>query len=198
MNIVFDLGGVVFNWQPDRIIASVFDDPDTRRLVKKVLIEHRDWVELDRGTLSRAQAIERCARRAGLNENDIERLLDAVPHFLTPIEPTIELVRELSDTDNSLYVVSNMAIASIEHLEREHDIWHLFDGVVISSRVKMVKPEPAIFEYLLQTFQLRPDETIFIDDMPENVAAAEALGIVGIRFEHAAQCRQALNKHLGA
>ncbi len=69
MNIVFDLGGVVVNWQPDLIIRSVFGDTSTQDLVRKKIIEHADWIELDRGSIALQQAIERGAARTGLPAN---------------------------------------------------------------------------------------------------------------------------------
>lgn len=192
MNIVFDLGGVVFRWQPDAIIASVFAEPDVRALVRKQIFEHADWVELDRGTMARAQAIDRGAARTGLPVRDIERLLHAVPRFLTAIHPTIELIRQLRNPSNRLFVLSNMHLASMAHLERQYDIWKLFDGIVVSSRVRKVKPDLDIYEHLLNQYQLVPAETVFIDDTQENLAAASSLGVHTIRFVDAAQCRQAL------
>lgn len=197
MNIVFDLGGVVFNWQPDVIIRSLFDDPDTQGLLRKEIIEHPDWVELDRGTIKFEQAVDRGALRTGLPPHDIERLLDAVPQFLTPIEDTIELIRGLSNTRNSLFVLSNMHRRSIAHLEKQYKIWDMFDGIVISSRIQMVKPELQIYEHLLKVYQLEPSETIFIDDMEENLSAASSMGIQTIRFVDSAQCERALTNALG-
>jgi putative hydrolase of the HAD superfamily len=135
--------------------------------------------------------------RTGLPTQDIARLLNAVPGFLTPIEQTIELIRRLGNTANRLFVLSNMQLASIAHLEQQHDIWELFRGVVISSRIRKVKPDIEIYRYLLDQYQLRPSETVFIDDVPENLEAAASLGIRTIRFFDAAQCERALLDHQG-
>jgi putative hydrolase of the HAD superfamily len=192
LNIVFDLGGVVFDWQPDTIINSLFDDADTRSLIKKEVFGHADWLELDRGTLALEQAIERGAMRTGLPGQDIERVIAAVPRFLTPIQGTIDLILSLSATDNRLFVLSNMHHETIAYLEAQHDFWEVFDGVVISCRIQMVKPEAQIYQYLLNEFRLDAAETIFIDDMPENLAAASAAGIQTIRFTDPAQCERDL------
>jgi putative hydrolase of the HAD superfamily len=133
LNIVFDLGGVVFNWQPDAIIRGIFENADTQNVVRKKIFEHSDWVELDRGSIALEQAIDRGAARTGLPAEDIERLFGAVPRFLTPIEATIELIHELSSTRNRLFVLSNMHLASIAYLEQHHTFWDVFDGIVISS-----------------------------------------------------------------
>ena len=192
MNIVFDLGGVVVNWQPDALVGSVFDDPDTRDLVKNEVIEHADWVDLDRGSLALDEAIDRGAARTGLPSEDIARLFKAVPPSLTPIEATIELIHELSNTSNRLFVLSNMHHASIAYLEQHHTFWWVFEGVVISSRIGKVKPEIGIYEHLLGQHGLEPAETVFIDDLQVNLEAASSIGIQTIRFTDSAQCRRAL------
>ena len=191
-NIVFDLGGVVFRWQPEVILRSLFEDAETQDCVRAGILEHPDWEELDRGTLEPDQAIERGADRTGLPQQDIERLLGAVPRFLTPIDETINLIRNLTVSNNRLYVLSNMHVASIKYLEEQHDIWNMFDGVVISSRIQKVKPEIEIYEHLLATYQLNAVDTIFIDDLQENLEAASSIGIQTIRFVDPDQCRRAL------
>ena len=195
MNIVFDLGGVVFRWQPELLVASVFEDRRTRELVLREIIQHPDWIELDRGTLSLASAIRRGAARTGLPDPEIGRLFGAVPVSLTPINETIELIRRLATTANKLFVLSNMHHASIAYLEEQHDFWGAFTGLVISCRINKVKPETQIYEYLLAEYELDPTETIFIDDMQENLDAAALLGIRTIRFLDSAQCARALLEH---
>ena len=108
MNIVFDLGGVIFNWQPDKLIRSVFDDPKTQQLVRVEIFEHPDWVELDRGTLDVEQAIERGASRTKLPRAEISKLMSEVPRSLTPIHESIDLLRSIRGTDNKFFILSNM------------------------------------------------------------------------------------------
>ena len=85
-----------------------------------------------------------------------------------------------------------MHLASIAYLEQRHTFWDVFDGIVISSRIKMVKPEIEIYEHLLNRYQLKPGDTVFIDDLQENLAAASSLGIQTIRFASSAKCRREL------
>ena len=194
MNIVFDLGGVVFHWRPDAIARRVFDDPDIQDLVKTRIFAHDDWLELDRGTMSLEQAVDRGAERTGLSCSEVRRLVDEVPRSLTPIPGTADLIRSVKKSNNKLFVLSNMQSASIDYLEKKHDIWDLFDGTVISCRINKVKPERAIYEHLLNEHQLRANETVFIDDMKANLAAAAKLGILTIQFMDPEQCRQELQK----
>ncbi len=194
LNVVFDLGGVVFNWQPEGIIRRHFRDARTQDVVRAGIFEHPDWLELDRGTLALDEAVMRGVQRTGLPRERVERLFDAVPASLTPKEDTIELIRSISGTGNRLYVISNMHLASIEFLEKNHDIWDCFDGTVISCRVHRIKPEIEIYEHLLSEHRLNASETVFIDDVSENLAAASSIGIRTIPFVDAAQCRSELAK----
>lgn len=193
MNIVFDLGGVVFNWQPDKIIESVFNDVKTQHLVKAEIFNHPDWIELDRGTLGLERAIDRGALRTQLPRSDISELMNLVPQFLTPIHESIDFIKSIRDTENKFFVLSNMHLASISHLERTYTILDMFDGMVISCRIQKVKPEIEIYQHLLIEYGLIAEETIFIDDTDINLKAAAAMGIKTIKFENSAQCRQDLS-----
>lgn len=192
MNVVFDLGGVVVRWQPERLIASVFDAPDIRAMVRREIIDHPDWLALDRGVLSKDEAAVRGAGRTGLPAAAVQSLLDRVPASLAVIPETVALMRRVRAQGHTLYCLSNMQHASIEYLEREHDYWDVFSGAVISSRIQLIKPEPAVYAYLLQTFGLRGGETVFIDDTAVNLPPAQAFGIQTIRFEDPAQCEREL------
>jgi putative hydrolase of the HAD superfamily len=192
MNVVFDLGGVVVRWQPDVLIASVFDEPEVRARVRREIIDHADWLALDRGVLAKGEALTRGAQRTGLSAQAVADFLDRVPPALTPGPETVALMRRVRAHGHRLYCLSNMQHASIEHLERAHDYWDVFDGAVISSRINLIKPEPAIYAHLLETFGLRGDETVFIDDTAVNLPPAQAFGIRTIRFEDPAQCEREL------
>jgi len=192
VNLVFDLGGVVVRWDPEAIIDSVFKDESTKARVRKALFEHADWLELDRGTLGREQAIERAAQRSGIAADDIKRLLHAVPPSLVVFPETVELLYRLKRKGFPLYCLSNMHFASIEYLERTHTFWDVFQGRVISCRLQLCKPEAAIYEHLLREFGLKAEQTLFIDDVQKNLDAAAKLGIHTLRFENAAQCEREL------
>ena len=193
MNLVFDLGGVVVRWDPEAIIASVFSDPATQSKVKAGVFSHPDWLELDRGTLGREDAIARAAQRTGVAAGEIKRLLHAVPASLVPFPDTVALLYRLKAKGLRLYCLSNMHFASIEHLEQTHDFFEVFDGAVISCRLQLCKPETGIYKHLLQTYGLKADETLFIDDVQKNLDAAAKLGIRTLKFEHAAQCERQLH-----
>ena len=188
MNVAFDLGGVVFTWQPDQIIKSVFEDRETQKKVRSEIFAHPDWVELDRGILDRGEAIERGAMRTGLSRSEISELMRQIPRSLTPIMDTVRLIHSIKRSGNKVFVLSNMHLASIEYIEQKYSFWDIFDGIVISCRIHMVKPEAEIYEYLLNKYGLIANETIFIDDVDINLDVASRLGIKPIKFEDPYQC----------
>jgi putative hydrolase of the HAD superfamily len=85
-----------------------------------------------------------------------------------------------------------MHVASIEHLEQAYTFWEVFKGAVISCRLHLLKPEPAIYAHLLETYGLAGPDTVFIDDMEVNLRAAATFGIHTIQFTDAAQCARQL------
>jgi putative hydrolase of the HAD superfamily len=192
LNLVFDLGGVVVRWDPAAIIASVFHDEKLRAKVHEGVFAHPDWLELDRGTLARVDAIRRAAQRTGIAEGEITRLLHQVPPSLVVFPDTVELLYRLKRRGYPLYCLSNMHFASIEYLEKMHTFWDVFDGAVISCRLRLCKPEPGIYEHLLRAHGLTAGETLFIDDVQKNLDGAAQFGIRTLRFENAAQCEREL------
>ena len=194
MNLVFDLGGVVVRWDPEAIIAGVFPDVETRKKAKAGVFEHADWLELDRGTLGREEAIARAAQRTGISTNAVKQLLHAVPPSLTVFPDTVDLLYRLKRNGYPLYCLSNMHFASIEYLESQHAFWEVFAGRVISCRLQLCKPERGIYEHLLKSYALEAKETVFIDDVQKNLDAAATLGIRTIAFLNAAQCERELER----
>ena len=190
--VVFDLGGVVVEWLPERLLESIVADAHMRSSVRKDILGHDDWLALDRGTLDVDEAVQRFVARTGLDRALITGLLDAVGPSLVPKEDTLALIRELRAAGHPLYYLSNMAHAWLDYIERHRDFWPLFDGGVVSCRVGLLKPEAAIFECLLERYGLRAEDVVFIDDIQANLDAAAALGITVIRFTGAADCGRAL------
>ncbi|MGS3175289.1 HAD family hydrolase [Aeromonas sanarellii] len=190
MAIIFDLGRVVVSWDPVGIVSAVRGHQGAAELAER-LFNHPDWLEVDRGTLSLHTMARQAQARTGLSAADNLAILQAVPASLLPDPAMVALIEELHGAGHALYALSNMGHASIDWLELQ-DFWRFFSGKVVSARVRMMKPEPDIYRYLLVSFDLQAEECLFIDDSPANVAAAEALGLRGLVFTDAPRCRQHL------
>jgi putative hydrolase of the HAD superfamily len=201
MSLVFDFAGVLFRWQPHEIVASVLPAlaptrAEADRLVADIFQGYGgDWGEFDRGELGAGVLAERLARRVpGLGVEQALALIDAIPAALLPIAGTVVLLQRLHARGHALYFLSNMPEPYARHLETTHDFLRLFRRGVFSARVKMVKPEAAIFEHAAQAFGIEPARTLFIDDMAQNVAAARAAGWQAHHFDDPAGCEAELRR----
>lgn len=196
-NAVFDLGGVVLDWNPDAVLAGFAAHPEERGALRASLFGHPDWHHFDRGTLSEPQLIERLEARTQRSKTQLSAIVDAVRESLVTKPDTVELMNSLHARGIKLYCLSNMPMSVYEHVRRRHDFWDVFHGIVISGDVQLMKPEPAVFRHLLQKYGLRAEESVFIDDLAANVAGAKSVGLQGVVFEDAVQCRRELGLLFG-
>ena len=192
-NVIFDLGGVVFDWNPDHIVSRVQPVPELRAALKEALFGHADWRLFDRGALTEPEIVQRLQQRLGATQTEVEVILDAVRNSLVEKPETLELLRALQGRGTPLYCLSNMPASIYTHLRQRHSFWDVFHGIVISGEVQMMKPEPEVFLHLLEKYGLRPEETVFIDDSLANIEAAKGVGLRTIWFKDAAQCRRELD-----
>lgn len=197
-NIIFDLGGVVIEWSPDRILEGYYDDPEIRAIMKTALFLHPDWLQLDRGTLSEAQALVRLESRTGRPPAELEGLLNAVRASLHAKKDTVALLTRLEKRGVPLYCLSNMSSATFQYLRQRYPFWGLFRGIVISGDIKLMKPEREIFDHLLGKYGLAASETVFVDDHAANIEAARSLGLQSVWFQSAGQCEIELEEILAS
>ncbi len=197
-HIVFDLGAVLFSWQPKQMLMRelphVVPDLDTAaRWEREVFQAYQgDWGEFDRGTVQVPDLVERIARRTGFAKADLQTVVEAVPRELQPIASTVALLHRLADAGHTLHYLSNMPAPYAAILER-NDFFGRFTSGVFSGRVHHNKPEPGIFECAEELFGAAPSELVFLDDHAPNVAAARARGWQAIQFFNAAQAAQELH-----
>ena len=107
-------------------------------------------------------------------------------------EETIAIVRALKERGTPLFCLTNFASEKFALMRRRFDVFALFDGIVVSSEVGLIKPDPAIFRHLLDRFGLAAESCLFIDDVEANVAAARGLGMQTIRYHGSDDLRDRL------
>ena len=177
-NIVFDLGGVVFWRNPKKCTQEFLD---FFAFVRETPMPHF-WNEYDRGTLSLDEVMEHLMARSGFSREKCVDFVQRAIDMQEAIRPTEELIKALkADGRYRLFVLSNMSHEFIEFLRRV-PVYRHFDGEVVSCEEGICKPESEIYRLLLERYGLDPAETLFIDDRPENVEAAEREGIVGFHY----------------
>lgn len=195
-NVVFDVGQVLLEWNPPAVIARLHPDAATQAVIRREMFEHADWHEFDRGGLGYDQAIEHFAKKTGLSTAETRALIEATRESLTPIPGTIRLVEDLASAGIHLYLLSNMPASTYDYLARKHAFFSHFKYLVISGQILLIKPDPAIFEHLVEKTGIVPAQSVFIDDLPANIAAARRCGFETIRFHDASSCRRELRAYL--
>lgn len=184
-NMVFDLGGVVVDYDPkDYLTDRFFYERIENRLYNDVF-GSKEWEKLDRGEITFEEAAGIFQQRG--EEHDIafemQALLDNWQEMLTTRRATVHLMRLFKKKGFHVYYLSNIAQETLGYLQRKN-FWSLFDGGVASCEVGLCKPEPEIYRQLLDKYQLVPQETIFADDNRGNAEAAFQAGITGIHFKN--------------
>ena len=198
MNVLFDFAGVVFRWHPPALLARELPHRVTTPAATQQLLRTSFRTTAATGTSSTAERfrsrllVERIASRTGLTPDEVRRVVDGVPRELQPVPETLALMQRVKRAGHRLYFLSNMPAPYADHLERNHAFLEWFDGGVFSSRVKMVKPNAAIYRHALQQFGATPGESVFFDDHAPNVDAALAEGLHGLLFVNAVQAERQL------
>lgn len=177
VNVVFDLGGVLFARDPRKF------EPEFIEYFSYIHLPQmpRFWEDYDRGIVSFDEVVTSVAdynnSSRELAENNIRRSI-VTQEVITP---TAELIAKLREAGFRLFVLSNMSREFIDFL-REQPVYKFFDGEVVSCEEGIVKPEADIYNLLTERYNLDPSETLFVDDRKANIDAAEALGWQGYLF----------------
>lgn len=186
-NIIFDLGGVVVEWNAKKVLETFKGNPILVNFVKENRLFLNDWRAYDRGDVTRQELIDKVALLSGCPTKDCNEFIEHVKHSLAPIPETETLIKELSARGFKLYCLSNMSVDFYDYL-KTREVFKYFDGQIISALEHMVKPDREIYNLLLNRYHLKPEESLFIDDLEPNVKAAQAVGINTLHFT---------NKHKG-
>jgi 2-haloacid dehalogenase len=179
---VFDLGGVLIDWNPRYLYRSLFDD-ETAMEDFLATVATPDWNRAQDAGRSWAVAVEELAARHPGQRELIEAWWRRWPETLgDAIEPTVAVLADLRQRGMRLFALSNWSGETFPIARPRYPFLEWFEGIVISGDERVAKPDPRIFEVLLDRYRLVPDETLFVDDQPENVEAAARLGMRAIRF----------------
>ncbi len=176
-NIVFDFGGVMVDFDPHKYLIDLFGNRGLEEEVYDLTFGSREWRLLDAGRITRREANERMLQRARAVGRgfEVEGVLDDWMSMLRPRRRMQTLVEQLKQRGYCAYYLSNIP-EDVLDLLMHRDFEGLFDGGVASCEVKINKPDPRIYQALLDKYHLRADESIFIDDRADNLVAASALG----------------------
>lgn len=191
-NIVFDLGGVVVNNNARDYLAERFLDKPLEDFLYAHIFDSPTWRELDAGRITLTKATELILSDCGSRRYEAQLVLDDWRDMLVTKKDTARLMEELKAGGYQLYYLSDIAADVLDIFKRKKRFMRLFSGGVASCEEKLLKPDPAIYHCLLERYNLVPAETVFIDDLRDNVLAAQALGMIAIPFRDAKDLRKTL------
>lgn len=193
MIALWDLGNVVIRWEPETVLQMFAYDQEQTDYLRTGLLGHPDWLALDRGVTTEALVAERLVKESSLSMEQALRCFDVVRESMIDLPPSLQVLQEMKTAGITMFVLSNMPLANSEYL-RQRDYFKLFDGVVISGEEKLLKPEPEIFELVLDRFNLNAADVYFIDDSLPNIEAARSLGMQAQHFHRTDQCYATLRE----
>jgi 2-haloacid dehalogenase len=193
--IIFDLGGVLIDWNPSYVFDRMFDSAEKKKEFFETICTP-DWNEEQDAGRPLKEATELLAGRHPEWKEYIEAYYGRWEEMLGgPIEGTVEIFRKLrEDGRYRLYALTNWSAELFPIALERYDFLHWFDGRVVSGEEKMRKPAPEFYQLIINRFRLDPAATLFIDDNLRNIKAAEAMGIQCIRFENPGQLMRELVK----
>ena len=198
-NIVFDIGNVLacFRWK-DLFQELGFTGEMFDRIAVATILHPTMWPEFDRSLMSDEEIISRCIERAPEYEKEIRMIFERTECLIEEYDYSYGWIKDLKERGYNVYLLSNYGKTSFEAAisHGRLSFLPLVDGRVISYEVKIVKPEPGIYDALIKKYDLVPEECVFLDDREDNVETALKLGFHGIVVDSFEQAKEGLNSIL--
>ncbi len=178
-----DMGNVLLDFAPQKTLDRLCRSEEEKQRIMEELFHSDIWIMGDRGEIVNDERYGLVKDK--LPESMHETLRAVVDHWqedLDRIPGAVDFVNGCVKAGYHMYVLSNACQLFYEYFPRYFDT-DLFDGIMVSSSVKLIKPDPHIYRLLCETYDLQPQECVFIDDLPANVKGAQSIGMKGIVFE---------------
>ena len=193
-SVVFDLGNVLIDWNPRYLYRKLIPTETELEWFLENICDEKWNAKHDAGH-SFSDGIAEYSKKFPQYSELIEAWFGRWEEMLgDSLEEVVDILSALKLSRMSLYILSNWSAETYPIAEKRFDFLHWFDGKVISGEIGIVKPDLEIFKFLMTSYNLTPQKTVFIDDKLVNVEAAKELGIHGIHFKNASILRKDLRK----
>ena len=191
-SVVFDLGGVLIDWDPRYLYRKVFADEKEMDGFLATVVTPEWHGEQDRGRTT-GEATARLLAEHPRYETEIEAFYGRWEEmFGGPIEGGVRVLRDVRERGLPLYALTNWPAELFPPARERWDFLDWFDDIVVSGEERAVKPGREIYDVLVKRTGLDPATTVFVDDRRVNIRAAQDLGFIGIEFRNPAQLRKEL------
>ncbi len=181
-NVIFDIGNVLTYYTWEKHIRSFGFSEAVYERVVRATVKSNEWNEFDRGCLSDEEVVELLTRNDPSVEKEIRKAMADVSGLVERADYAIPWLKELKEKGLGLYYLSNFSYKAGRECRHALDFLPYMDGGILSCEVKLVKPQPEIYRLLLQKYDLKAEECVFLDDTAANVEAARAEGIRSFLF----------------
>ncbi len=198
-NIIFDLGGVLVDWNPvDKLRRMGLPEEEVQEIAKNTTFSP-EWNEVDRSAIAKEQLFAKMLSNVPekYREDAASFLNEGVFDAIHSFSYSADWLKSLKKRGFSLYLLTNYSDWMFDyHYKNEFSFTDYVDGMVVSGREKLLKPESAIYECLLKRYGLKAEECVFLDDHAENVEGAKKCGLNGIVFTDFEKVKVELNSCL--
>src|SRR6516162_1726870 len=192
---IFDLGGVVIDWNPRYLYRKLFNGDETAMENFLAAVCTSSWNAQQDAGRSFADGCDSLKRLHPDKAELIDAWYQRYEEMLGgEIPGTVEILRELRSRSVPIYALSNWSAETFPIALNRFECLSWFNGVLISGEVKVLKPDPRIFQVFLDTFRIDPSCAVYIDDRSENVEAAIELGMRGVVFRDSCTLRAELTR----
>ena len=193
-NVVFDLGGVLINWDPRNLYRKIFADSKEMDYFLTHICTLQWNSQADAGVPFEQITAELTEKHPEYKEQ-IALYYPRWSEMLSgEIAGSVQILRELKQKGVPVFALTNWSAQTFPTARRLFPFLSEFDGMVVSGEEKCIKPDPRLYQILLNRYHLRAPESIYIDDNPANVAAAASLGFTAVHFMSPQQLQNALQK----
>jgi len=192
---VFDLGGVLADWDPRYLYQGLFDGDTERMEHFLATVTTPEWNHAMDAGRDRAEAVAELVTKHPQHEALIRAWVERWADMLGPeIAGTAQILAELDDAGVRLLALTNWSAETFPLARSRYPSIARFRGVVVSGEHKLAKPDPALFDILLRTYVVDPARAVYVDDRADNVRVAQALGLTGLVFSSPPRLRADLER----
>ncbi|WP_217950551.1 HAD family hydrolase [Granulicatella adiacens] len=195
-NLVFDMGNVLIEWNSEKILQAITDDIKLQNLLRKEVFETSLWVQTDEGVKTREEMIEIVTAKIGEEyRNEITQLSRYWYKYVDVYTKVQDRIIELSKNGYNIYILSNTAYTFYDLVKEGYlPVTSIAKGIVLSCEERVLKPNEKIYNILLERYNLDPHDTMFFDDLPENIWGAARCRINGFVVENESELLTYLDK----
>lgn len=176
-NVVLDMGNVLLDYNPDVCLKLFVDSEEDRQRIRRELFEGPEWVQGDLGEILDAERFAGVSRRVPERlHRELKQCVEQWDVCMVPLPGAREFCKYAREKGYRLFVLSNASDAFYRYFPNFAPLDY-FDGIVVSSDIHILKPDLRIYRYLLEQYELMPEECFFIDDREDNVEGAKKAGM---------------------